>query len=134
MTFVVRHFTLNESRKVNVYELLILFQIKHYIADYPLQSEYMLKKAQKRNWALPLTLHSIVHGMLTLVIIMYVNPSMWYLSIVDAALHFIMDRVKGDPSIMNRYKVSEKPYWLCLGLDQMFHHVTGIAITYILLK
>lgn len=113
---------------VLVFVLLLLFQIKHFLADYPLQTNYMLGKANKSKWALPLAAHSSVHGGFTLLILLAFAPSLWWLSIVDMVAHFAMDRVKASPYILNRFKPDNKYFWWCLGFDQLIHHCTHYLI------
>lgn len=52
-----------------VFALLIAFQVKHFLADYPLQNRYMLGKF-KDGWAFfwPLMAHAAVHGFGTFLI------------------------------------------------------------------
>lgn len=89
----------------NIFELLILFQIKHFIADYPLQNKYMLKKFLP-NWGFffPLLAHAGVHAGLTLAICLFVYPNFWWLSLVDLVVHFVMDRIKAGPKYLGRFK------------------------------
>lgn len=118
-----------------LFSLLVLFQIKHFIADFPLQREYMLKKAMPGwNFLLPLSLHCSVHAFLTLLITLYVNPSLWWLALVDFGIHFTMDRIKSGPRYLGRFNDRNKPgFWNALGFDQMIHHLTHYSIIYTLL-
>jgi len=88
-----------------VFSLLVLFQIKHFVADYPLQNKYMLGKF-KPGWgfALPLLAHAGVHALFTLAICLWMAPNLWWLSIVDLITHFIMDRIKASPRYLGRFK------------------------------
>lgn len=116
------------------FTLLIIYQVKHYIADFPLQREYMLRKTQP-NWdfALPLALHCGVHAIGTLVVCLIYAPSVWWLAILDFVLHFIADRLKSGPRYLGRYNDLSKPgFWNILGLDQMIHHLTHIYFAYVI--
>ncbi len=88
-----------------VFGLLIFFQLKHLIADYFLQTKYMLGKF-KPGWdfLLPLLAHVGVHGTLTLGIVLLVAPHLWWLCLVDMIIHFFMDRVKAGPKYLGRFK------------------------------
>jgi hypothetical protein len=55
-----------------IFLLLLLFQFKHFIADYPLQGEYMLGKFKDKGWMLPLFAHVGVHGAFTFIISMFI--------------------------------------------------------------
>lgn len=115
--------------------LLILFQLKHFVCDYPLQGQYMLKKANKRGWFLPLLTHASVHAFGTMVILSEIKAlNMWWLSLVDLFIHFTMDRIKASPSILNRWAPDKPYFWWALGFDQMVHYLTHYFIIWMLLK
>ena len=112
--------------------LLIVFQFKHYIADFPLQREYMLRKTRAGwDFLLPLGTHCLVHAAGTLIICLFYNPSLWWLSIFDFVVHFLMDRLKSGPSYLGRFNdLGKAGFWNVLGVDQMVHHITHIYIIY----
>jgi hypothetical protein len=86
--------------------LLILFQIKHWIADYPLQGRYMLGKFLP-GWEFlgPLNAHCLVHaGFTILIVIACGRPDLVWLGGVDYVLHFTMDRIKAGPKYLGRFK------------------------------
>ena len=114
--------------------LLVVFQVKHYLADFPLQREYMLRKTLA-SWAffVPLFVHCVVHATFTLAICLVVNPSLWWLSLVDFVTHFTMDRIKAGPRYLGRFNDMSKPsYWNCFGFDQMVHHLTHYFMIWVL--
>lgn len=115
-----------------LFSLLIVFQAKQFIADFPLQREYMLKKVLPGwEFLLPLTTHCLVHAGITLAICLVVNPTCWKLAIIDFGAHFIMDRIKSGPRYLGRFNDKSKPgFWTCLGFDQMVHHFTHYYIIY----
>lgn len=110
--------------------LLILFQIKHFVADFPLQREYMLRKTLSGwDFVLPLSVHCLVHSTLTLAILIWFRPDLWWLAFFDFGVHFVMDRVKSGPNYLGRYHDKSKPgFWNALGFDQMIHHFTHYLI------
>ncbi|MCB0414407.1 MAG: DUF3307 domain-containing protein [Bdellovibrionales bacterium] len=119
----------------HIFILLILFQLKQFVADFPLQREYMLKKTLP-GWEFlaPLSIHCAVHAILTLAIVLMVNASLWWLSLVDFACHFIMDRIKSGPRYLGRFNdKSKSSFWNIFGFDQMFHHLTHLAIVAVLI-
>ncbi len=114
--------------------LLAIYQVKHFIADFPLQREYMLRK-MRAGWDFvpPLSVHCGVHATLTLSIVLYFAPSLWWLAVVDFVLHFLMDRIKSGPKYLGRFNDLGKPaFWNCLGLDQMVHHLTHFFFVFML--
>lgn len=114
--------------------LLIIYQVKHFIADFVLQNVWMLQKSSAGwDFVLPLSIHCGVHALATLVIALFVNPSLWWLSVLDFALHFAMDRIKAGPRYLGRFNdMRSKSYWISFGFDQMIHHLTHIYICWYL--
>lgn len=134
----------------SIFLLLVIFQIKHYLADYPLQTPYMLRKFLP-NWqfVLPLAAHSGVHALFTFLIAMLIKSELAIqLAFFDFAVHFTVDRIKADPGLLGRFKAlsaKEFPtateeqkkhnnyFWFALGADQFMHHITHYIIIYFLL-
>lgn len=134
---------------ISVFILLGLFQLKHFLADYPLQTKYMLGKFKGgTEWILPLLAHVMVHGIFTFLICLLFNPSLALsLAFFDMIIHFIMDRIKASPELLGRFKPLTKEtyptatdsdkksnvfFWWSLGLDQSVHHLTHYVIIYLL--
>jgi len=115
-----------------IFILLIVYQIKHFLCDFPLQTAYMLGKMNKDHWVLPLASHAGVHALFTLLIVAIVNINLWWLSVVDFIIHFTMDRIKASPNLLNRFKLDDKRFWWALGFDQMVHHLTHYFIIFML--
>ena len=88
-----------------VFTLLVVYQLKHFFADYWLQGNYMLGKF-KDDWGfvLPLLAHVAIHGLFTLLICLMVKPELWWLFIVDITIHFCMDRIKAGKKYLGRFK------------------------------
>jgi hypothetical protein len=88
--------------------LLVVFQIKHFLADFPFQTEYMLGKFKDKGWELPLALHAAVHGLFTFLIATQLMSSGlkfgFILACIDFVIHFAMDRVKASSQLMGRWK------------------------------
>ncbi len=118
-----------------LFALLIVYQAKHFIADFLLQHNYMLNKIRPGwDFILPLSLHCSVHAGFTLVICLLYRPSMWWLAGVDFAIHFALDRFRSGPRYLGRYNDLDKPlFWWILGLDQMLHHLTHLWIVWMLI-
>lgn len=93
-----------------IFLLLFIYQIKHFLADYPLQGKYMLGKFKDGyGWILPLLAHVGVHGAMTFVIALFIKPEMaGLLAFFDMAVHFTMDRIKASPTMLGRYKALTK--------------------------
>lgn len=114
--------------------LLVLFQVKHFLADYVFQNVYMLQKSRAGwDFAPPLAIHCGVHAAMTLAIVLWWNPACWWLAILDFAVHFTMDRIKAGPRYLGRFSdLTSKSYWVAFGFDQMVHHLTHIYIIWVL--
>ena len=117
-----------------VFGLLCLFQVKHYVADFPLQVPYMLQKVRPGwDFFIPLAVHCSVHTVLSLSIILAVNPAYWWLALLDGVTHFIMDRIKSGPSYLGRFKdANSSAFWNALGFDQMVHHLTNFYMVFVM--
>ncbi len=111
--------------------LLVVFQLKHLVCDYFLQTTYMLQKGND-GWGFvkPLLAHAATHGAFTLAILMLVSPGLWYLALVDMFVHFFVDRFKAGKKYLGRFQPSDKRFWWALGFDQFCHHCTHYYIIY----
>lgn len=126
--------------------LVLIFQVKHFLADYPFQNEYMLGKFRERDWALPLFAHCAVHGLLTFCITAWFGLGQALIfAVFDICVHFIMDRIKADKKLLGRFKpLTAETYptanyeqkkhnfyfWVLLGADQLVHHITDLVVVY----
>lgn len=117
-----------------IFILLIVFQVKHFISDFPLQNEYMLGKMQRHGWAVPLACHASVHAIFTSIIVMFVNAELWWIALIDFVVHFTVDRIKASPNMLNRWGPDNKYFWWALGGDQMAHHLTHYYFIYLLIQ
>ena len=142
-----------------VFLLLVIFQLKHFLADYPLQRPWMLGKFKPGiGFVLPLAAHCFVHGLLTWCIVgiayAWRHGEQGYatsisLAVFDFCAHFVMDRVKASPKLMGRWKPltaetyptatkaarrSNRLFWDAIGFDQMVHHLTHYVIIWVLCR
>lgn len=118
---------------ITLFVILALFQLKHFIADYPLQGTYMLGKFKGGwEWVKPLLAHVAVHAVFTTTIVSFFRPSLWWLGLLDAFIHFTMDRIKASPNLLGRFKPDNKYFWWALGFDQMVHHLTDLLVVFLL--
>jgi hypothetical protein len=127
-----------------LFVLLVAYQVKHFVADFPLQTEYMLGKFKEYGWQRPLLAHVAVHAAGTFLITCWfgwVNASMF--AVIDAACHFTIDRIKADRKLLGRFKPltadtyvlatddqrrGNRFFWYALGGDQALHHLTHYGI------
>lgn len=135
--------------------MLLIFQVKHFLADYVFQTEYHLGKFKAgRDWILPLASHCLVHAIFTFIITIhfadYRNALVF--SLFDFLAHFVMDRFKASPELLGQFKPLTGPqwmdakkfgdkkalehnkyFWFSLGFDQGWHHVTHYIIIWLML-
>ena len=118
-----------------IFTLLVLFQLKHFVCDYPLQTQYMLGKANATNWIKPLAAHAFIHLSGTWIVLHLYGMifSLDYnkyiftivaLSLADFIIHFTVDRIKASPNLGGRWNPTQPYFWWALGADQMAHHLT----------
>lgn len=137
---------------MQLFLLLTIFQLKHFLADYVFQTERHLAKFLP-DWRFfwPLVDHCAIHAIMTLgILTAYGALHLWYLVIFDFVIHFTMDRIKASPNYLGRYKSlcshdyqhreyirydkwnlkvkSNSRFWKSLGFDQWVHHSTHEAI------
>ena len=90
-----------------IWLLLALYQIKHFVADYLLQGKYMLGKFKPfPAFILPLTAHCAVHAVFTFLIAICFKGLGFaiFLALLDAGIHFAVDRVKASPEMLGRFQ------------------------------
>ena len=120
---------------IEIFILLVLFQLKHFICDFTLQNEYMLGKLSRTNWIKPLAAHAAVHAGATGIIALVFAPSLvLFLVLADFILHFVVDRLKASPDLGGRWKPDQPYFWWALGADQMAHHIINYVFIYIILN
>lgn len=114
--------------------LLLLFglELKHYIADYVLQTGWMI--SQKGNFlATGGYAHAGLHAVLSAIVLLIARvplPALATISLAEFVVHYLVDFAKVyygrgvDPD--------ENPqrFWALHGLDQLFHQITYLAMTY----
>lgn len=90
-----------------VFALLAIYQVKHFLADYPLQGRYMLGKFLPwPHFLRPLLAHAAVHGLFTFAIALTLASPLKALALAlfDFGSHFLIDRIKASPNMLGRFK------------------------------
>lgn len=119
--------------------LLTLFQLKHFVADYPLQS-YQMVTEKGHYGKLGGIYHSLTHSALTFTMLMFFNyfvfPVGFTVAIAIAALEFFIHYHIdwGKMQMSKRYTTKDKAFWNWIGFDQLLHHVTYIGFAWILIN
>jgi len=107
---------------------MLILTVKHVVADFFLQNSWMARgKDAKAGWLLPLTVHCLVHGVLATALFAILMPRLWFLGLVDFAVHWCIDRTKG--FLVSHFGVTpdHRWFWWLIGTDQALHHVTDFA-------
>ena len=115
----------------DIFLLLVFFQLKHLLADYFWQGNYMLGKFKDKGWILPLSAHGGVHAVFTLLIVgVYtMNPfAAIGLALADFIIHILVDRAKVVSS--RGLTTQNAKFWHMLGCDQFIHHMTHYLIIF----
>ena len=114
-----------------IYELIVLlalFGIKHFVVDFLLQRKYQY--SNKGIYGHPGgLLHAGLHGIGTYLCLMMFTLWAIPLAIFDAIVHYHIDWAK--TNINNHYgwtATTHEQFWWLLGLDQLLHYLTYIAI------
>lgn len=109
--------------------VLAVFAVKHVLADFVLQPNWMARgKEARAGWAGPLLAHAAVHAAMTLAIALAVAPIAWWLFLVDFAVHAALDRAKALVALRVRWRPDQPRFWWLLGVDQGFHQLTHVAL------
>jgi hypothetical protein len=113
--------------------LLVAFTIKHVVADFFLQTDWMaLGKERRKGWLIPLLWHAAWHGALTALLAAAVEPRLVWLGGIDFLVHAAIDRCKGLVVAINGITPKNHWYWWLIGIDQGLHHLIGIAFAIVL--
>ena len=116
--------------------LLLLLQIKHWYADFKIQT-YM-QTVKKGVWLDPIGLsHTLDHiwcTLLALLVFSFMVPlgawTILWVATVEGLIHYIIDYTK----VKYGCKDNTKPlFWNQFGLDQLAHQTCYIVMCYILL-
>lgn len=108
--------------------LCAAFIVKHLVADFLLQTGWMaMGKAQDRDWLLPLAAHAGIHAALTWALMLAISPKLWWLGLVDFAVHAGIDRAKAVATRRLGLTQKDGAWWWLLGLDQALHELTHLV-------
>jgi hypothetical protein len=122
------------SSVVTLLLVLLVLQVKHFLFDYPLQSHFQLRNKVIYGHVGGL-LHSALHILGTSVVFLIARPSLAVgaaILIGEFLVHYHLDWAKGQLNKRNRLTVTDALYWWGIGIDQMLHHMTYLAIAAVL--
>ena len=112
--------------------LVILFFVKHFLADFVLQTQYQW--SNKGTFLHPGGLiHSGIHALLTTVILLMYDVCFVELIALDFVSHYMIDYCK--VNINRKFNLTTETYgfWVMTGLDQMLHYMAYLTIFYLIM-
>lgn len=119
------------SSLTQLFLLLIFFQVKHFIADGPLQTKRMVDEKGRYGATLGLV-HSGLHAVGTFIVVFLVmHASLWavLLAAIDFAIHYHVDYAKERMVRYFNWTPANGPFWWAIMGDQMLHHLTYIGLS-----
>jgi hypothetical protein len=110
--------------------LLILFQVKHLIADFFLQTVWMIRGKANYGGAGGIV-HATVHGLMTAAVLLMCDVAslvVLTLSVAELIVHYHIDWLKEQVMQRTNWPPTNKYYWFVTGTDQAAHQATYLAI------
>lgn len=115
---------------LTVLVLLALFSIKHFIADFIMQYDYMVRDKGIYGAGGGLH-HAVTHASWTFVILVpfvHTADQLLLLPLADFVIHYHIDWAKQQ---LNRgLTAADRKFWIWLGADQALHYLTYVGIIY----
>lgn len=114
------------------YSLLLYLVIKHFLADFPLQTKWMVNHKGRNIHAL--VTHVGIHVLMSSVVLLFLKIQFWkllFLVFFEFLFHMMVDYLKVQKEFGGKYTTDERGYWFYLGLDQMFHQISYVIMTLI---
>jgi len=106
-----------------------LLALKHYLADFVLQTNAMARgKERAQGWLVPLCAHGLCHAGIALAIALALAPRLWWLALLDLAIHLAIDRAKAVIAHRGRWPMSDPRFWWLMGFDQFLHQSTNVGL------
>lgn len=114
-----------------IFFLLFVLAVKHWIADFVLQFEYMVE--QKGTYGLRGGIeHALLHGILTAIVLTaFINniTAAAMFGLLDSVVHYHIDYVKARWGTRD---ANQQQFWIQLGADQLAHYTFYIWLIWIL--
>ena len=111
---------------------LLGLQVKHVLADYVLQSGWMLE-TKGRYGAAGGIAHAGLHGVLTACVLALGGLAYGVvagIAVVEAVVHYHIDWGKERIVSGKALGTGDGGFWLALGLDQFLHQITYLGIVW----
>ena len=116
-----------------IFIVLALLFVKHWYIDFVNQTpEEVAHKGIYGDWRG--IKHSVKHGLGTMVVFFFADPWIYgvvILGIIDAVVHYHIDWMKMN---WGNRDITTPQFWNHLGLDQLAHYLTYLALVWIALS
>jgi hypothetical protein len=108
----------------------VLFQFKHYLFDFLFQTGYQLRN--KRTYGHPGgLLHAGLHALGSIPALYVLHAPVWLIAALilgEFAVHYHVDWLKEQVLRATGWTSKDFGFWQALGIDQMLHHLTYVAM------
>ena len=115
--------------------LIALLLIKHFIADFVLQTNRMI--AEKGTYGAKHGIyHSAIHAALSLSVVLWFvsNPvTAVTFAFMDGVIHYHVDWLKTNINKWREITIQDVEFWVWFGADQLAHQLTYVGLAFWLL-
>jgi len=116
----------------SMFLMMVLFQVKHFLFDFPFQNKrHLLYKGNYGN--IGGIEHSLLHGVGTYLVVGLCTNNLvigLLFAVIDTMLHYHIDWLKVN---FGSKTTSDPKFWTHLGLDQLAHQLCYIGYIYFLI-
>ena len=119
---------------MNTLLLLTLLMLKHTIADYVMQTSWMITDKSQYGKQGGIA-HAGFHGILTALILLLFSVPFLYaliLSMLESSIHYHIDYIKSKWMRKNNPSPNSQLYWTAHGIDQYLHYLTYVLLIILL--
>ena len=113
---------------------LALFQLKHFVCDFALQTPRQIK-AKGNYGRLPGLEHAGLHALASLPALLVLTQSAAVIAAVivgEFVVHYHVDFSKARIDKWWNFSSQSTAYWIVFGFDQLMHQATYLAIVFLL--
>ena len=116
--------------------LISVLNIKHFVADFPLQTSWMAKTKGIYGHRGGL-IHAGIHAALTFgVLVVFGVPLLAVLVLVavEWVIHYHIDWAKQAYTIPKGLTPADSQFWVLIGFDQLLHQLTYVGLVYVVFE
>jgi hypothetical protein len=108
--------------------VMFLLQIKHFVADFMLQTDRMV--VEKGTYGARYGVyHSLIQAAGTFLALAWIHPGIGLIAgVFDFMVHYHVDWAKMNINKKFGYTPADHKFWFWLGLDQLAHQLTYVLI------